>query len=320
MVNFFDRVYTKIEGHNKILSIIKIYSIQRLLIRVLSNLLIPFFYQVGRKKHRLNLQQSIGVRQIVSLTSFPSRIGRVWIVIESILRQSHKPHKVILWLSQEQFPNLDCLPKKLLGMQNRGLEIRIVEGDIKSHKKYYYTLKEFPNDNLITIDDDIIYPTTLIESLMHYSKLYPKSICCHRAKYLSYYRNNLLSYNEWPEIREETRPSFLLFQTSGGGTLYPPGSLCREVLNREVFTKYCAFADDIWLNFMSQLNETSIVKTDYYSVCLPVLNWNDKTLSEINVENLKNDVQLNSLRNYYAAILKKDPFAKVYDDNQNLLK
>ena len=41
---------------------------------------------------------------IVSLTSFPARMEDIWITIETILRQSFKPDKIILWLGQDKFP------------------------------------------------------------------------------------------------------------------------------------------------------------------------------------------------------------------------
>ena len=52
---------------------------------------------------------------IVSLTSFPARINTVHQVIESLLNQTKKADKIILWLAPEQFPNGEKdLPEKLL--------------------------------------------------------------------------------------------------------------------------------------------------------------------------------------------------------------
>ena len=49
---------------------------------------------------------------IVSITSFPARINEIWITIETLLRQSFKPDKIILWLGEEQFPDKQ-LPESL---------------------------------------------------------------------------------------------------------------------------------------------------------------------------------------------------------------
>lgn len=298
MVNFLDRIYTGIEDRNSFLARLKIYAIQRLLIRIVSNFFIPFLYQFGKKKHSLN-QKEKEVKYIVSLTSFPNRIGRVWIVIESILRQNYKIDKIILWLSKEQFDSLDVLPKNLLAQQNRGLEIRLVEGDIKSHKKYFYTLKEYPNDFLITVDDDIIYPTTLVSELINVNKSYPESICCHRAHNVKLENGKVMPYTFWKTIKKFDSNKYDIFFTSGGGTLFPPNCLHEEVLNESVLKKYCFYADDVWLNFMSRLNSTNIVKTNYYSDLLPILNSKNLNLHDLNLALGENDSQLAAVRNFY---------------------
>lgn len=308
MVNFLDRLYTGIEDRNSFLSKIKFYSIQRLIIRMLSNLVIPLYYQIGKRKYVLDSTSLAAVNFIVSLTSFPSRIDRVWIGIESILRQSHKPDRIILWLSKDQFETFGELPRALLNQQKRGLEIRFVEGDIKSHKKYFYMLKEYPNDFLITVDDDIIYPTTLIAQLVALSKIYPTSICCHRAHRIRYENEQLLSYSLWNEIKHFDGPNSNLFFTSGGGTLFPPSLLHPEVLNDVVFKKHCFYADDVWLNIMARLYLTTIVKSDYYSCLLPIYNFKNINLYAINQSLGENDKQLKAVRNHYIEKLGIDVF------------
>ena len=57
---------------------------------------------------------------IVSLTSYPKRIGTVWLTIETLLRQSVKPDEIILWLAQEQFKSIDVLPRELIELQKCG--------------------------------------------------------------------------------------------------------------------------------------------------------------------------------------------------------
>ena len=94
---------------------------------------------------------------IVSLTSFPARIELVWMTIASLMNQTMKPKKIILWLSEEQFQTEESIPQTLLALRKRGLEIRFCE-DIKPHKKYFHTMQEYPDDIVVTVDDDIFYP------------------------------------------------------------------------------------------------------------------------------------------------------------------
>ena len=102
---------------------------------------------------------------IVSLTSFPARINDVWQVIECLLRQSYQPKHIFLYLSKEQFLSVNDIPIILRNLQSNIFQIKLVDGDIRSHKKYYYVSKEFPNSLVLLVDDDIYYPTDMIETL-----------------------------------------------------------------------------------------------------------------------------------------------------------
>lgn len=115
-------------------------------------------------------------RIIISLTSYPKRIGDVWITIETLLRQTVKPDMIILWLADTQFNGIESLPKKLIDLQKSGLTIRFCK-DLKSHKKYFYTMQEYPEDLIILVDDDMFYPYDMIEKLLKLHYEYPQDIC-----------------------------------------------------------------------------------------------------------------------------------------------
>ena len=257
---------------------IKFYSVLRLSIKIISNLTLPVYFSSTKKniKYRLSTSSKKNDRIIVSLTSFPPRIKRVWLVIESILRQTNKPDKIILWLSREQFNSLGVLPKKLLSLQDRGLEIKLREGDLRSHKKYYYTMKEYPNDICLTIDDDVIYGSHLIANLVKCSKSFPNKICCTYSCKISYEDKKLLPYSQWPIANEYFIPTLDHLPIGVGGVLYPAGVLHKSVLNKDIFMLYCPDADDLWLKTMSLLNNVCIVDTKVNSLYLPVVNFRNK--------------------------------------------
>lgn len=79
----------------------------------------------------------------MSLTSYPARISKLWMVIKTLLNQKLVDnYKVILWLSENQFPKgLDSLPKSLTNLIEKGLNIRFVSDDLKSHKSIIMLLK-----------------------------------------------------------------------------------------------------------------------------------------------------------------------------------
>jgi hypothetical protein len=101
-----------------------------------------------------------------------------------------------------------------------------------------------------------------------------------------------------------------LFFGSGGGTLLPPHSLHSDVLKKELFMKLSPTADDIWLNVMCRLNETRILKTNYYSNYLQVINFKKINLSSINNGFSQNDIQIEKIRKYYIDNLGTDPFSE----------
>lgn len=312
MIDILDRLYTSIVDRHKLLASIGYYSILRFLIRVFANLTMPIYYLLTKDNanYTLNSDPKTGEKILVSLTSFPSRIGRLWLVIESLLRQTKKPDRIILWLSSEQFQTLDHLPKKIINQTNRGLEIRLVEGDIRSHKKYYYVLKENPNDFIITVDDDIFYRTTMLEDLIAYNKRFPCAVISQYCKEIRWLNNELMPYNSWELLKEEKRPGFDLFFGTGGGTLFPPGSINSLALEKDLFIKLTPTADDVWLNAMCQLNRTPIANTKYYSSMLPVINRDKFSLHNINNGLSQNDLQIKSLISFFRENGISNPFER----------
>lgn len=202
---------------------------------------------------------------IVSLTSYGKRIRDVHLAIESIMQGSIKPNKIILWLSEKEFKEKE-LPITLQKQINRGLEIAYCK-DIKSYKKLIYTLQKYPDANIITIDDDLIYNFDLLENLINCHIEKPKCICASRIHKITKQSNGSLnSYLKWDWTQNnDISISNLNFFTGGAGTLYPPNSLHKEVFNEEVFLSICPSADDVWFNAMARLQGTLICKSFTHS-------------------------------------------------------
>ena len=98
---------------------------------------------------------------VVSLTSFPPRIKHLWMVIDTLMRQTCRPAAINLVLCESEFPDRK-LPSKLQRYTACGLRIMWVEENLKPHKKYYYSfLEELAGKKrcVITVDDDIFYPS-----------------------------------------------------------------------------------------------------------------------------------------------------------------
>ena len=299
MIDFLDRIYTS----NYINRVAIIGSLIRLITRIIAKLILPIYFDISNLLYSPSLElesSKCDGKIIVSLTSFPERIGAIWMVIESILRQKVKPDAIYLWLSKDQFPDLDSLPLKLRKLQPRGLEIRLVEGDLKSHKKYFYALKEFPNDFIITIDDDVFYNSKVLESLLNLNKRHPRAICANEVQLIKIRNGVVEDYSNWPLLLGFREPNILHVAIGVGGILYPPKVFNSEVFNQDVFMDYCEYADDIWLYFNARLNKSLVAKSDFNSKYLPIF-FKTTSLHSINLGKSYNDIQFKALFKYYSA-------------------
>lgn len=245
----------------------------------------------------------VSVPMVVSFTSFPKRIGFTVSVIANAHAQTRKADKVLLYLAPEQFPQKEAeLPQALLEQLDRGLaEIRWVL-DIRSHKKYHYVMREFPESLIVTLDDDLAYPDDMLENLFHCYLCHPDKVSAMRAHLTvtDVSSGQLLPYNRWvKEYRGATYiPSPQLFVTSGAGTLFPPGVLHPLALDLDKAWSLCPYADDVWLNLMTLLNGRCVVLAvdDFTMKNMP--GSQEEALQSINVDNNQNDVQYNRVRDW----------------------
>lgn len=249
-------------------------------------------------------------RILVSLTSFPDRIYDIHYCIYSLLNQKFKPDKVLLWLAIEQFPNKEKdLPDELLKLKNNGLTIKWCH-DIKSYKKLIPALKEFPNYHIVTVDDDIYYPETWLETIWNQYTKNPNTIISARPRKIKMNENGLIEkYYKWIVVSTRDDSSFLNFPTGAGGTLYFPNSLYKEVLNEQLFLELCPTGDDIWFWAMAVLNKTKITVSTppmnnliYVNLARETGIINEFTLWESNKEG-RNDIQLKNILNKFPKIM-----------------
>lgn len=265
----------------------------RILIRV-SNIFIPFYFTLtnGFSSNSLSSKKTQNrPLLIVSLTTFPDRIEKVWLTIESILRQDTKPDRIVLWLYEGEFINKDLLPSKLLALEKRGLEIRFCNENLMPHKKYYYTILENPDADIITIDDDMIYPSNLICKLLVYHKSYPNVICCPITREINIIDGIIQPYKSWKYLRNNSEPSFFNLVMGGGGAFFPSKSLSAKVLDKEQLIELALKADDLWLKVMSLISNTKVLSLagEYPRFFIPILSKNTIRLSDSNIGELQND-------------------------------
>lgn len=113
---------------------------------------------------------------IASCTSYPKRIANLPTVIGTILNNTCPPDKVIINLSREEFPN-EVIPEDVQHFvdANKKVHINWVDENWKVYKKFLPILKDYPNDLIVSFDDDTLYPEGIIEDLMNVHKQHPNS-------------------------------------------------------------------------------------------------------------------------------------------------
>lgn len=239
---------------------------------------------------------------VVSLTTFGLRVLDVYQTITSLMHQTLKANKIILWLPKYEFDDT-TIPDTLKKLQKFGLEIKYCE-DIKSYKKIIPTLGLKLKADIITVDDDIIYPIDFIEKMILAHKANPNKVCFTRGCRIAFEGNNLCSYVNWPKASNQN--SMLNLPTGIGGVLYPYGCFYKDVENISLFMKLCPNADDLWLRIMCILNNVDTFYIDYYKdFSHYFIEIKGSQIISLNASNnsktgkITNDTQFRSLVNYY---------------------
>lgn len=244
-------------------------------------------------------------RLIVSLTSYPARINTVYKTINTLLNQTIKADEVILWLSDEQFPNLEeDLPQNLLRLKSLGLTIKWCK-DFKSYKKLLPALVEYPEDIIVTADDDVYYQSDTLERLYEAYKKDSKNVYVRRSVRLELQNNKLSRVSARKYGYNCLKNASYFNQLMGGsGCLYPPHSLFKDCVNYDIVSQTVPTHDDVYFWTMAVLNNTKIQVIGGFDVDLHFVE-DTQNVGLINV-NKKESVGV-SLEEAYGIMLQKYP-------------
>lgn len=244
---------------------------------------------------------------VVSLTTFPDRIDVVHNVVRCLLLQSLRPDKIVLYLAEEQFAGI-TLPVQLTSLQQYGLEIRFRK-DLKPHKKYFYAMQEFPEANIITVDDDVYYRPNLVADLYAAHVRNRDEVICTRAHKITFDGPDFCPYNKWDyETRDISTSSHLLLATGVGGILYPPSCLCGETFDEELLSDLSLMTDDLWLKIMELKSGLKVraIPARKSTYVVGINHAEDVALFQVNVAQNRNDANWHNLITYFN--LTKDDF------------
>ena len=239
---------------------------------------------------------------IVSMTSYPARILGVSKVLETIFTQTRTPDEIVLWLADSQFPNkMDDLPRELIEIVEKGKITLRWCNDLKPHKKYFYAFKSYPDDLLITVDDDILHRSDLIEILYQSYLQNPNAVSTYRAHLIvTTKQGKILPYNMWPKEIDNYLylPSHLFCATGGAGTLYPVNLFASvsEMLDESIVENTCLYADDLWLKAMELMADIPVAVAGKIQPFIHLPDSQEIGLYHSNMYQGENDIQLRKIQ------------------------
>lgn len=203
---------------------------------------------------------------IFSLTSFPPRMPYTWLSIESLLRQTELPDRVVLNLYEGEFPDR-ALPWFIQQQIKRGLEINWCPKNFKVGLKVIPTIQKYTQAISIAVDDDIIYPKEKLQDLMSGYRKHPNCVIAQEVREMTHLGEDIFPCCDWNFTgwngfvdERELGPSKFLVPEGVTGVLFPPESLHEIVNDFDKFTELTPTEDDLWLYSALILNGKSVVK------------------------------------------------------------
>lgn len=206
---------------------------------------------------------------IASMTSFPGRLVLVPIAYEHFIKnQTLKCDKYVLWLSRAEFGGEKTAQEiGLQGIVDLGVEIHWCDEDGKIHIRHN-SLKLWPNETNLIIDEDLFYPPTYTQELIDAALKYPDCIISYFACFEVFtgYRKIELPRFRKPSIRNKF---------NGGLSCFPPHTFPMNCFQYEAIRDAaCPYHDETWVNLFSKFNGVKVYG-------LHRINW--KSLEHISV-------------------------------------
>lgn len=184
-----------------------------------------FLAEFGTKKLPVNHEAKF----IVSIASYPKRDHLLPAVFQALGKQTFLPKKWILVLTIEEYPN--GLPKHLIKLEKKGVEILWVSGNSYAVKKLVPVVEKYPELGIVTLDDDIIYYNWLLRNLVNNDFAIINMVTGYSGKALFRIGSKLSMFQRTNKKVDESTSSIELYFLGLGGIFYPANSLDKKVLN-----------------------------------------------------------------------------------------
>jgi len=221
--------------------------------------LLVLWLAIGRSRYLQMHYQPLDIsnrdlddKTVVSFTTIPSRVHRMYPTINSLLNQTHKA-MIHIFIPQKA----NCEPSKNYVLDKRiihcpRVRITVVEKDTGPSLKFIPAIQRYQGQGvtLIVVDDDNVYPSRFIEKLLEASVRDPLSVHAGRG------------WKHSPDLKWEKTKTLFSHKIKGakrvgvitgcGGYVFSPQVMAsintRELLDYDSAPKECRLMDDIWLS------------------------------------------------------------------------
>lgn len=237
---------------------------------------------------------------IVSIYASEAQSKMLPITLYSLLNQTIKPDRLILWLDDSQI-DLNVLPYEITQFIKNGLEICLVNG-LGSYTAIMSSLKRYDDSINVFAENGYYYDRDWLKKLYVSYISYSKDVQVHKA-HLIKMKNRKENFLEvdWGNIVEKESAEFTNYIDKSGGILLPPKIFSSEVLREDVFFKYLPNNIELWIWVMSLVHNRRIrVVKNHMKFILPVnFKFNSVRKNEIKNKNDAFQYQMENMLKFY---------------------
>jgi hypothetical protein len=242
----------------------------------------------------------------ISLTSISSRMDTVCATLRSLLAQDYSDLQIHLHLSPEPYlldKGVPNPPEALLDLQRSAagrLQIYSCRNTGPYRKLLPYLKRNWGQSKLVvTADDDTVYPTNWLRSLITAYDQYG-CVIAYRGHHMQVSGSQLTPYRSWMGRAIEENPSRLILPTGKDGILYDTAFFPINVLNVEDAMQMAPTADDLWFRWHLAMNgiQTYLINMDYKAETFTESDYETSLYLNFN-RGGSNDVAIAALEQYF---------------------
>ncbi|GAB5380436.1 MAG: hypothetical protein Alis3KO_25760 [Aliiglaciecola sp.] len=249
---------------------------------------------------------------VVSFTAISTRIERVAKTVQSIVKQSLPPHSINLYVSETPYlvdEGLDKNHPELKKISDLGVNVYHTN-NIGPYRKQYPVIHQLrqagasENTPIVTIDDDVIYPETILEDLVK-TMLQVKSIVAHRGRKITLNSKGIDDYRSFP-IPDKTS-TLLNMGTGKNGMAYRLKDFPKDK-SLYVGPLLAPTADDIWCKWVTTILRVPTLILEPNAAYDPSLDFEETSPTDkrglFHTYNAKgtNDIAIKNMEAFFSAI------------------